>query len=54
MRFNYMEFITKDIFDSICEIKINTPKIVESEALLRKRRKNITKDGKLQLIIMQE
>ena len=50
MRFNYMEFITKDIFDSICEIKINTPKIVESEALLRKRRKNITKDGKLLIL----
>jgi len=50
VKFNYKEFISKDIFDSICEIKVNTPEIITSESISRKRRKNITKDGKLLLL----
>ena len=47
MKFNYKEFISKEIFNDICEIKVNTPEIIKSEAISRKRRTNITKDGRL-------
>ena len=50
MKFNCKVFMPKDIFDSICEIKVNTPEIITSESISRKRRKNITKDGKLLLL----
>lgn len=50
MKFNYNEFMPKNIFDSICEIKVNTPEIITSESISRKRRKSTTKDGRLLLL----
>lgn len=48
--FNYKDYLPKQLYDRLCEMKINAPEIIEAEAIERKKRFKLTKDGKLVLV----
>jgi len=49
-KFETTEFFTKDIKDMITEIRVERPNIIQAEAMGRKKRTTLTKDGKLTIL----
>lgn len=44
------EFFPQHLMDEITDIRISSPEVIEAEALRRRRRKKLTRDGKLVLV----
>jgi hypothetical protein len=49
-RFEVYEFMPRSIFDQITEIRVENPEIIKENALSRKKRKKLTRDGKLLIL----
>lgn len=48
--FDLEAFFPQHIFDKITDIRVEAPEVVEQQAKARKRRKKLTKDGKLTIL----
>ena len=49
-KFNLETFFPMRIFDQITDIRVNAPEVIEQTANARKRRRKLTKDGKLTIL----
>jgi DhnA family fructose-bisphosphate aldolase class Ia len=49
-KFNIEDFMPRSIFDRITEIRVENPEIIKEQALSRKKRKKLTRDGKLLIL----
>ncbi|OGF48475.1 MAG: hypothetical protein A2452_11805 [Candidatus Firestonebacteria bacterium RIFOXYC2_FULL_39_67] len=48
--FKLSQFFTKKMFDAITDVRVDSPEVILKEAKERKKRKKITKDGKLTIL----
>ncbi len=48
--FDLEKFFTKNMFDAITDIRVDSPDVIVKEARARRKRKKITKDGKLTIL----
>jgi DhnA family fructose-bisphosphate aldolase class Ia len=48
--FDLESFFPARIFEMITDVRVNTPEIIEQQALVRKRRPRLTRDGKLTIL----
>ncbi|MFH1074559.1 MAG: hypothetical protein V1752_05665 [Candidatus Firestonebacteria bacterium] len=48
--FKLEQFFTKKMFNAVTEVRVDSPEVILKEAKLRKRRKKITKDGKITVL----
>lgn len=49
-KFDLEAFFPARIFEAITDIRVNAPQIIEEQALARKRRSRLTRDGKLTIL----
>jgi len=49
-RFNVNEFMPRRIFDAITDIRVTQPGVIHTQALARRKRANLTCDGKLVIL----
>ena len=49
-RFDLNRFFPRGIFDAVTEVRVTDPGVILAEAKARKRRKKLTKDGKLVIL----
>src|SRR5512136_2071248 len=49
-RFNIHEFMPRRILDAITEIRVTRPEVIHAQAVARRRRVRLTRDGKLVIL----